>query len=65
MTPTNEDLLALADRLDGIEIYSVREHLVGFGTRPIEAANNAICEAAAALHAIVAERQALKGQTND
>lgn len=60
MTPSNEDLLTLADRLDGIEIYSVREHLVGFGTRPIEAANNAVCEAAAALRAIVAERQAVR-----
>ena len=60
MTPTNEDLLALADQLDGIEIYSVREHISGLGTRPIQAANNAICEAAAALRAIVAERQAIR-----
>jgi hypothetical protein len=65
MTPTNEDLLALADRLDGIEIYSVREHLLGFGTRPIEAANNAVCEAAAALRAIVAERQAVRDRALD
>ena len=57
MTPADEELLALADRLDGIEIFSVREHLSGLGTRPIEAANNAVCEAAAALRAIVAERQ--------
>lgn len=57
MTPTNEDLLTLADRLDGIEIYSVRENRSILGTRPIEAANNAVCEAAAALRAIVAERQ--------
>jgi len=65
MTHTNEDLLTLAERLDGIEIYSVREHLVGFGTRPIEAANNAVCEAAAALRAIVAERQAVRDRALD
>ena len=60
MTHTNEDLLALADRLDKIEIYSVREHLSGLGTRPIEAANNDVCEAAAALRVLVAERQAIR-----
>ena len=65
MTHTNEDLLTLAERLDGIEIYSVREHLLGFGTRPIEAANNAVCEAAAALRAIVAERQAVRDRALD
>lgn len=62
MTPTNEDLLALADRLDGVEIYSVRANRSILGTRPIEAANNAVCEAAAALRVLVAERQAIRDQ---
>ena len=65
MTPTNEDLLALADRLDKIEIYSVREHPSGLGTRPIEAANNDVCEAAAALRVLVAERQAIRDKALD
>jgi len=59
MTPTNEDLLALADRLEAPAYWfsgSDEGH---------EGENAAPREAAAALHAIVAERQALKGQTND
>lgn len=59
MTPTNEDLLALADRLDA------PDHWISGSADGHEGENAAPREAAAALHAIVAERQALKGQTND
>ena len=57
MTHTNEDLLALADRLEAPAYWfsgSDEGH---------EGENAAPREAAAALRAIVAERQALKGQT--
>ena len=59
MTPTNEDLLALADRLDA------PDHWISGSADGHEGENTAPYEAAAALRAIVAERQAIRDKALD
>ena len=54
MTPTNEDLLALADRLDA------PDHWISGSADGHEGENTAPYEAAAALRVLVAERQAIR-----
>ena len=59
MTPTNEDLLALADRLDA------PDHWISGSADGHEGENTAPYEAAAALRVIVAERQAIRDNALD
>ena len=59
MTHTNEDLLALADRLDA------PDHWISGSADGHEGENTAPYEAAAALRALVAERQAIRDQALD
>ena len=59
MTHTNEDLLALADRLDA------PDHWISGSADGHEGENTAPYEAAAALRALVAERQAIRDKALD